>query len=353
MKTYKIAAIPGRRHRRRSHRRRRRGAERAGRARRRRSSSSSTTSTGARDYYKKHGVMMPADGREQIKDHRRDLVRRGRRARTCRTTSRSGACASPICQPLRPVRQRPSDPHPAGHHHPAAQRRRAGTRLGDRARELGGRVCRRRRARPPGACRRRSPPTSRCSPAPASTRIMRFAFKLAQSRPRKLLTVVTKSNAQRHAHGDVGRDRRRGRAGVPGRDLGQDAGRRHDHAHDAEAADASTRSSRRTCTPTSSPISPAALAGSLGIAPTANINPERNFPSMFEPIHGSAFDITGKGIANPVGTFWSAVHDAGASRRERRGRPPDEGDRARHRRPSAAHAGSRRQGQTRGRSRTR
>ncbi|HTZ02858.1 MAG TPA: isocitrate/isopropylmalate family dehydrogenase, partial [Xanthobacteraceae bacterium] len=51
----------------------------------------------------------------------------------------------------------------------------------------------------------------------------------------------------------------------------------------------------------------AALAGSLGIAPTANLNPERAYPSMFEPIHGSAFDIMGKGIANPVGTFWSAV----------------------------------------------
>jgi tartrate dehydrogenase/decarboxylase/D-malate dehydrogenase len=49
----------------------------------------------------------------------------------------------------------------------------------------------------------------------------------------------------------------------------------------------------------------AALAGSLGIAPTANLNPEREFPSMFEPIHGSAFDITGKGIANPIGTFWT------------------------------------------------
>ena len=43
----------------------------------------------------------------------------------------------------------------------------------------------------------------------------------------------------------------------------------------------------------------AALAGSLGIAPTANVDPERRYPSMFEPIHGSAFDITGKGIANP------------------------------------------------------
>jgi tartrate dehydrogenase/decarboxylase/D-malate dehydrogenase len=50
----------------------------------------------------------------------------------------------------------------------------------------------------------------------------------------------------------------------------------------------------------------AALSGSLGIAPTANLNPERRFPSMFEPIHGSAFDITGKGIANPVATFWTA-----------------------------------------------
>jgi tartrate dehydrogenase/decarboxylase/D-malate dehydrogenase len=51
----------------------------------------------------------------------------------------------------------------------------------------------------------------------------------------------------------------------------------------------------------------AALAGSLGIAPTGNIDPERRYPSMFEPIHGSAFDIMGKGLANPVGTFWSAV----------------------------------------------
>ena len=51
----------------------------------------------------------------------------------------------------------------------------------------------------------------------------------------------------------------------------------------------------------------AALAGSLGIGPTANINPERAYPSMFEPIHGSAFDIMGLGLANPVGTFWTAA----------------------------------------------
>jgi len=49
-----------------------------------------------------------------------------------------------------------------------------------------------------------------------------------------------------------------------------------------------------------------ALAGSLGVAPTANIDPSRRFPSMFEPIHGSAFDIVGKGVANPVASFWTA-----------------------------------------------
>jgi len=51
----------------------------------------------------------------------------------------------------------------------------------------------------------------------------------------------------------------------------------------------------------------AALAGSLGIAPTGNIDPQRRYPSMFEPIHGSAFDIMGQGLANPIGTFWSVV----------------------------------------------
>jgi tartrate dehydrogenase/decarboxylase/D-malate dehydrogenase len=50
----------------------------------------------------------------------------------------------------------------------------------------------------------------------------------------------------------------------------------------------------------------AALGGSLGIGSTANIDPSRQRPSMFEPIHGSAFDIMGKGLANPLGCFWTA-----------------------------------------------
>ena len=49
------------------------------------------------------------------------------------------------------------------------------------------------------------------------------------------------------------------------------------------------------------------MAGSIGIAPTSNLDPTRENPSMFEPIHGSAFDITGKGVANPVATFWTAA----------------------------------------------
>jgi tartrate dehydrogenase/decarboxylase/D-malate dehydrogenase len=51
----------------------------------------------------------------------------------------------------------------------------------------------------------------------------------------------------------------------------------------------------------------AALAGSIGIAPCGNIDPSRRFPSMFEPIHGSAPDIVGRGVANPIGQIWSSV----------------------------------------------
>lgn len=137
-------------------------------------------------------------------------------------------------------------------------------------------------------------------------RILRFAFKLAQSRPRKQLTVVTKSNAQRHAM--VMWDQI---AGEVARDFS-------DVKWDKELVDAMTArmvnkpATLDTIVATNlhadilSDLA-AALAGSLGIAPTGNIDPERRYPSMFEPIHGSAFDIMGKGLANPVGTFWSAV----------------------------------------------
>ncbi len=137
-------------------------------------------------------------------------------------------------------------------------------------------------------------------------RIMRFAFRLAQSRPRKFLTVVTKSNAQRHAM-------------VMWDEIALQISKEFpDVKWDKELVDAMTArmvnrpSSIDTVVATNlhadvlSDLA-AALAGSLGIAPTGNIDPERRYPSMFEPIHGSAFDIMGKGLANPVGTFWSCV----------------------------------------------
>ncbi len=136
-------------------------------------------------------------------------------------------------------------------------------------------------------------------------RIFRFAFALARSRPRKRLTIVTKSNAQRHAM-------------VMWDEIGAEIAREFpDVTWDKMLVDAMT--ARMTMKPETldtivatnlhadilSDLA-AALAGSLGVAATANLNPERKFPSMFEPIHGSAFDIAGKGIANPVGAFWTA-----------------------------------------------
>jgi tartrate dehydrogenase/decarboxylase/D-malate dehydrogenase len=137
-------------------------------------------------------------------------------------------------------------------------------------------------------------------------RIHRFAFELARKRPRKHLTLVTKSNAQRFAM-------------VMWDEIFYEVARDYpDVTTDRELVDAVT--TRMVLKPGSLDVVvatnlhadilsdlAAALSGSLGIAPTANLNPERTFPSMFEPIHGSAFDITGKGIANPIATFWTAA----------------------------------------------
>ncbi|TDR87269.1 tartrate dehydrogenase [Enterovirga rhinocerotis] len=256
------------------------------------------------DYYKRHGVMMPADGLARIKDHDAIFF---------------GAVGAPdvpdhltlwglrlaICQPfdqyanVRPTRVLPGITSPL--------RGVAGPELdwvivrenseGEYA-GVGGRVHR-------GLPEEVATDVSMMTRAGVA-RIMRFAFRLAQSRPRKFLTVVTKSNAQRHAM-------------VMWDEIAAEvAAEFPDVAWDKMLVDAMTV--RMTLKPESldtivatnlhadilSDLA-AALAGSIGIAPTANINPEGHYPSMFEPIHGSAFDITGKGIANPVGTFWSAT----------------------------------------------
>jgi tartrate dehydrogenase/decarboxylase/D-malate dehydrogenase len=137
-------------------------------------------------------------------------------------------------------------------------------------------------------------------------RIMAFAFELARKRPRKMLTLVTKSNAQRHGL-------------VMWDEIFAEVAKEYpDVATDKMLVDAVT--TRMVLKPETLDVLvatnlhadilsdlAAALSGSLGIGPTANLNPEKTFPSMFEPIHGSAFDIMGQGIANPIGTFWTAV----------------------------------------------
>ena len=137
-------------------------------------------------------------------------------------------------------------------------------------------------------------------------RIMRFAFALARSRPRKLLTVVTKSNAQRYAM-------------VMWDEVAVEiAAEFPDVTWDKMLVDAMTM--RMVIKPGSidtvvatnlhADILPTwlrPLPARSGLRRRRISTPERHFPSMFEPIHGSAFDIAGKGIANPIGTFWTAT----------------------------------------------
>jgi len=256
------------------------------------------------DYYKKHGRMMPENGRDLIRHHDAILFGSAGHPDIPDHVTLWGLRLA-ICQPfdqyanVRPTRMLPGITSPLRHvdrdelDWVIVRENSEGEYAG-----VGGRV-------------------HQGSPLEAATdvamftragvaRIMRFAFALARSRPRKLLTVVTKSNAQRHAM-------------VMWDEIaGEIAAEFPDVTWDKMLVDAMTM--RMVMRPQTidtvvatnlhadilSDLA-AALAGSLGIAPTANLNPERAYPSMFEPIHGSAFDIMGKGIANPVGTFWSAV----------------------------------------------
>lgn len=137
-------------------------------------------------------------------------------------------------------------------------------------------------------------------------RIQRFAFKLARTRARKHLTSATKSNGIIHTMPFW--DERFKAIGKEFPDVRIDQYHidilcahfvQHPDWFDVVVAS-------NLFGDILSDLGPA-VAGGIGIAPSANLNPEKNYPSMFEPVHGSAPDIAGKGVANPIATLWSVV----------------------------------------------
>ncbi|MBL8305705.1 MAG: tartrate dehydrogenase [Rubrivivax sp.] len=139
-----------------------------------------------------------------------------------------------------------------------------------------------------------------------SERLLRYAFELARTRPRKHVTLATKSNGIAIA--------------MPWWDErgAEMAARYPDVSWDKQHID--ILSARFVLQPQRFDVVAAtnlfgdilsdlgpACTGTIGIAPSANLNPERRFPSLFEPVHGSAPDIYGQNIANPVGMIWSGA----------------------------------------------
>jgi tartrate dehydrogenase/decarboxylase/D-malate dehydrogenase len=139
-----------------------------------------------------------------------------------------------------------------------------------------------------------------------SDRVLRYAFELAASRPRRRLAVATKSNGIA-----ISMPWWDGRADATHANYPQVAVEKH-HI-DILAARFVLEPQRFDVVVASnlfgdilSDLGPA-CTGTIGIAPSANLNPERRFPSLFEPVHGSAPDIYGRNIANPVGMIWSGA----------------------------------------------
>jgi tartrate dehydrogenase/decarboxylase / D-malate dehydrogenase len=137
-------------------------------------------------------------------------------------------------------------------------------------------------------------------------RIMRFAFDLARGRERKKVSSVTKSNAQQY--GMVLWDEVFERVAADYPDVETESvlvdamsAKFVLHPEDLSVVVASNLNADILSDLGS------ALAGSLGLAASANLNPDRRFPSMFEPVHGSAPDIAGQGLANPIGAIGSAA----------------------------------------------
>ena len=137
-------------------------------------------------------------------------------------------------------------------------------------------------------------------------RILRYAFELARSRPKKHVTSATKSNGIVHTMPFWDERFEAMKARYPEVRADQyhiDILTAHFVQH-PDWFDVVVGSN--LFGDILSDLGPA-VAGSIGIAPSANINPERDHPSMFEPVHGSAPDIAGRGIANPIGQIWSGA----------------------------------------------
>ena len=137
-------------------------------------------------------------------------------------------------------------------------------------------------------------------------RIVSYGFKIAEGRPRKMLASATKSNALQHSMvlwDQVAEAAKSDYPSVEYRKYHVDAlaARMVTHPNTVDVIVASNLFGD-ILTDLGS-----AISGSLGVAPGGNINPERTYPSMFEPIHGSAPDIAGKGIANPIGAIWAGA----------------------------------------------
>ena len=228
------------------------------------------------DYYREHGVMMPADGLDALRD--KDAILFGSAGDPRHPRPHHAVGPAPEDLPgLRPVRQRAADAHPARHRR-AAEALHAGGPDWVIVREnsegeyagVGGRV-------------HQGHPIEVATDVSMMTRagverIMRFAFRLAQSRPRKLLTVITKSNAQRHAMVMWDEIALQVSKEFPDVDVGQGTGRR---VAPRAWSTGRRRSTRIVATNLHADILSdlaAALAGSLGIAPTGNIDPGAPLP---------------------------------------------------------------------------
>ncbi|MGD8345520.1 MAG: tartrate dehydrogenase [Desulfobacterales bacterium] len=256
------------------------------------------------DYYLKHGVMMPADGLEQLSGFDAILL---------------GAVGDPdvpdhlslwgLLIPirrhfqqyvnLRPVRLLPGIRSPLANRRPAdidfyiVRENNEGEYS-----QIGGRLYK--------GTEREIVIQESIFTRQGVDRVLRYAFKLAQSRPQKHLTSATKSNGIIHTmpfwderfkaiakeFGDVSADQFH-------IDILSAHFVQHPDWFDVVVAS-------NLFGDILSDLGPA-VAGGIGIAPSANLNPERAHPSMFEPVHGSAPDIAGKGIANPIAMLWSVV----------------------------------------------